>query len=222
MKKAFASGLNLIAPGSGFVLLGRYKLSIAFFVIYFVPICISCWLRYFVTPSGFTTLVIYTGSIHVFSFFATLVLPTSGLEPNSTKAFLSFLLWALLLLCFIVFRDSLFGWAIFHIPSSSMKPTLAPGDIIIVDTWRYRASLPMPKDIIIFTRDEIRGSVFIKRVHPVPEHIESSSRKYYVLGDNQAFSKDSRHFGLIDLSQIRGKATFILLGVNGLKLNPLR
>lgn len=222
MKKTFASGLNLIAPGSGFVLLGRYKLSIVFFALYFVPIFISCWLRYFVTPIGFTTLAIYTASVHVFSFIATLAIHKNSLETHSTKAFLSFLLWVLLLFFFIAFRDSLFGWAIFHIPSSSMKPTLTPGDIIIVDTWSYRSGQPKPNDIIIFTRKETDRMVLIKRVHPIPEHIDSRPMKLYVLGDNQAYSTDSRHFGLIDIAQVKGKATFVLLGQKGLKLKALR
>ena len=45
----------------------------------------------------------------------------------------------------------------------------------------------------------------------IPEEIQSSQniQGIYVLGDNRRFSTDSRHFGLIDSTQVIGKARYI-------------
>ena len=102
-----------------------------------------------------------------------------------------------------------------------MKPTLKPGDVILVDTWSYHNETPKAGDIVLFTRDERDKQVFIKRVHTAPELMHANPNQVYVLGDNRAYSTDSRHFGFVDQKRIKGQATLILLDPHGFSLKPL-
>lgn len=55
----------------------------------------------------------------------------------------------------------------FFIPSSSMEPTLMPGDRVLVSKFTYRFRSPEPKDVIVFIAPDSQSSVeqdFIKRV----------------------------------------------------------
>lgn len=55
----------------------------------------------------------------------------------------------------------------FYIPSSSMEPTLLPGDRVLVSKFMYRFTQPKPNDVVVFVAPESRDSVeqdFIKRI----------------------------------------------------------
>lgn len=221
--KALAGGLNLLIPGMGFNLLGYYWLSLGFLGSWCLTIAGTCWLGYFTTANGFIILLVLLSLIHLSSMAITFRLTPihQPLFKSIATAIAFFLGWCLLLTGFISFRDNVFGWDIYHIPSSSMKPTLTPGDVILVDTWRYHNETPKAGDIVLFTRNQQGKKVFIKRVHIAPESMHDNPNQVYVLGDNRAYSTDSRQFGLIDVKLIKGQATLILLDPHGLSLKPL-
>ena len=101
-----------------------------------------------------------------------------------------------------------------------MEPTLMENQHIII--WRFYYTIlwkkPSLNDIIVF-RDS-SGSLLIKRVCGVPgdkinyndnrlkEYSHIPDGYYLVLGDNKEYSRDSRHIGLISISQIEGKVIF--------------
>lgn len=102
-------------------------------------------------------------------------------------------------LCFIliiiIFRLVIF---IGHVPSESMEPTIPAGSTII----GIRIFSELHKgDIVIFKHD---NTYMVKRIAAVPgETIENSitgelltvpPNSYYVLGDNVAYSYDSRYW----------------------------
>lgn len=92
-----------------------------------------------------------------------------------------------------------FGWLAFHIPSSSMEPTLEVGDRIFVSKWAYgynRYSIPFypsfigekklfgntPKrgDVAVFTKNNIE---YIKRVIGLPgDRIQVKEGRLYING----------------------------------------
>ncbi|WND03656.1 signal peptidase I [Temperatibacter marinus] len=98
---------------------------------------------------------------------------------------------------FLVFIT--FGWIAFHIPSSSMEPTLEVGDRIFVSKWAYgynRYSVPgdpsfigegrlfedMPSrgEVAVFTK---KGVDYIKRVIGVPgDKIQVKEGRLYING----------------------------------------
>ncbi len=82
----------------------------------------------------------------------------------------------------------------FRIPSSSMQPTLAPGDFILVNKYRYGLHLPILRtqltegkrpgrgDVVVFFPPG-QGSYFIKRVVGLPgDRIRYRDKSLYING----------------------------------------
>jgi signal peptidase I len=63
-------------------------------------------------------------------------------------------------------RDATLGYDFFSIPSGSMAPTLQPGDMVVVDTWRYVEVPPEHGDIVVYDGGE--GEKLIKRLVGLP------------------------------------------------------
>lgn len=104
------------------------------------------------------------------------------------------------------------------VAENSMSPTLLPGDSLFVLPagpnglpWLRRA--PRVGSIVIAERE---GRLDVKRVARSPESalesaLESAphqSDALWLLGDNAAASRDSRHSGLVPLSALRGLVVF--------------
>jgi len=79
-----------------------------------------------------------------------------------------------------------------RVAGPSMQPALAEGQVVI----GYRSKHLAADDIVIFRHD---GLDKIKRVAWLDEG------QLYVVGDNPECSRDSRHFGMISLSQVVAK-----------------
>ena len=54
-----------------------------------------------------------------------------------------------------------------EVPSSSMEPTLKPGDLLLVRVDAYRHAQPRCGDVVVFT-DAKRGGLLVKRVIGAP------------------------------------------------------
>ena len=76
-----------------------------------------------------------------------------------------------------------------------MIPFLNPGDEVIV--WKH--SKPKIGDATVFKKN---NKFYIKRVKKI------ENGKYFVLGDNEKESIDSRKFGWIDKKDIIGKVIY--------------
>jgi signal peptidase I len=129
---------------------------------------------------------------------------------------------------------------IYAIPSSSMAPTLEPGDQIVVT--RYFASLPERGHVIVFRSPLRDDELMVKRVIAVPGELIDSrlgrvrigertlpeayvlrpamsgaiqaqivpADSYFVLGDNREDSLDSRSWGVVPRDRIVGRARLVL------------
>ena len=82
-----------------------------------------------------------------------------------------------------------------------MSPIYQDGDYVLVQKMFFRSSL-RPGDTIAF-RHGVYG-VMLKRI----ERLEPDSGLVYVIGENAAFSTDSRDFGPIHQSDMIGKVIF--------------
>lgn len=78
-----------------------------------------------------------------------------------------------------------------RVHGNSMLPTLKHGQIVIA----LKAKKPKANDIIVFEHD---GREKIKRIQSIKNNTA------FVIGDNLAASTDSRKFGPIQRSAIRG------------------
>ncbi|HEX2836017.1 MAG TPA: signal peptidase I [Thermoanaerobaculia bacterium] len=129
---------------------------------------------------------------------------------------------------------------IYAIPSSSMSPTLEPGDQIVVT--RYFGSAPERGHVIVFRSPLHEEELLVKRVIAVPGELVDSrlgrvrigehtlaepyvlrqamsgaiqaqlvpADSYFVLGDNREDSLDSRSWGVIPRERIVGRARLVL------------
>ncbi len=78
----------------------------------------------------------------------------------------------------------------------SMMPVLPPGTIVY--GWRWFRAL-QPGDIVIFFHNDKEK---IKRVEKIED------KKVYVLGDHEAASTDSRHFGWLDIDTVLARVVW--------------
>lgn len=103
----------------------------------------------------------------------------------------------------------------------SMRPTLEPGDRLLVDLWTYRQRAPDPGEIVLFRGPEPEGALLVKRCMPVPAPEALRPRTGYwpptrthrgagvwLRGDNVHESWDSRRFGAVPRDRIVGRVLF--------------
>jgi nickel-type superoxide dismutase maturation protease len=87
----------------------------------------------------------------------------------------------------------------FRVEDDSMRPTLEPGDYVLVNRWAYRVRKPTKGDVVVVKDPEDPERFLVKRISDVdPSRIE-------VVGDNEAHSRDSRRFGPVPLEEVVGK-----------------
>jgi nickel-type superoxide dismutase maturation protease len=85
-----------------------------------------------------------------------------------------------------------------EVTGDSMRPTLTPGDRLLVWRWgRLR-----PGDLVAL-RDPRTGRPIVKRVAERGEN-----RALTVVGDNADHSTDSRHFGPVSHSRVMGRIVY--------------
>ena len=95
---------------------------------------------------------------------------------------------------------------LYRIVQTSMEPTLMENDVVFAfKRWRnnYRKG-----DIVVFNAPD--GNRLVKRV----AHLSTDGNQLFLLGDNSRSSKDSRHFGCVDKSQVLGKVRLLVFGLN--------
>lgn len=91
----------------------------------------------------------------------------------------------------------------FRVEDQSMEPTLRSGDYVVVNRWAYRSRLPIAGDIVVLRNPEAPGQFLIKRIMS-----GDATAGFFVLGDNMAHSRDSRHFGMVARHLIVGKVRY--------------
>ena len=97
--------------------------------------------------------------------------------------------------------SSLFPFNIHIVKGHSMQPFLNEGDRVVVFRWAYVFSQPKKGDVVVFKHND--GKKYVKRIAAMANN--NNGKKFFVAGDNEKDSKDSRNFGHINRKLIIGK-----------------
>ena len=77
-----------------------------------------------------------------------------------------------------------------------MEPAIKEGSEILASSFPYIFIKPKRGDVVVFRKDNF---IFVKRIERILRD------KYFLKGDNENDSLDSRSFGFIDRKDILGK-----------------
>jgi len=105
-------------------------------------------------------------------------------------------------------RLARFALGRYVVEGPSMEPSYRPGDRVLVNRLAYLLHGPVPGDVVVLNDPERPGHQLLKRVAQAPEDAPGPAG-YFVLGDNLARSRDSRTFGLVQRTNIIGRASLI-------------
>ena len=104
-------------------------------------------------------------------------------------------------------------WAI---SGDSMEPGLSDGDRVLVDLWTYRQRPPRPGEVLLLRGPLPARQTLVKRAWKSPSDKDLRPRDglwpngphrigVWVLGDRGSASTDSRDFGSVPETEIRGR-----------------
>jgi nickel-type superoxide dismutase maturation protease len=84
-----------------------------------------------------------------------------------------------------------------------MRPTLEPGDWLLVDPDAYRRRPPRAGHLVVAPDPRAPDRVLVKRVAAI-----DIDGRLLLAGDAREASTDSRTFGAIDAASVQGRAWF--------------
>jgi nickel-type superoxide dismutase maturation protease len=90
------------------------------------------------------------------------------------------------------------------VEGGSMRPTLVPGDWLLVDPDAYRDVRPKVGDLVIVPDPRQPTRLLVKRVAEVHDR----GRELWVSGDSHDASTDSRAFGSVATPTLGGRPWF--------------
>jgi nickel-type superoxide dismutase maturation protease len=86
----------------------------------------------------------------------------------------------------------------------SMRPTLEPGDWLLVDPEAYDDGPPRVGELVLVPDPRSSDRLLIKRV----AEVHDEGRELFVAGDARDASTDSRAFGTVSTSAVEGRPWF--------------
>jgi len=164
--------------------------------------------------------------------------PTSGSKRSSCVGFIVDTVETILLALVLFLAINTLSARV-RVENVSMRPTLEPGQFLLVNRVSYKLGSPHIGDIVVFHAPGVSDLDYIKRVIGLPGdevHIESGivtvnnqplyepyvsegtnytgtwvvpEGEYFVLGDNRNNSSDSHLWGFVPSEDIVGRALLI-------------
>ena len=90
------------------------------------------------------------------------------------------------------------------VKGESMRPTLEPGDWLLVDPDAYADAPPAVDDLVLVSDPRQPSRLLVKRV----SEVHDDGRELFVGGDAPDASTDSRAFGSVSASTVGGRPWF--------------
>jgi signal peptidase I len=173
--------------GLGLLYVGKPRLAVATVMASYGVVALFSWTRLIVsTPYGYClTAGFVLFIIAVTSFAAAVIAARSPLVAvNSYNRWFFYLLWILMAIALSLvgycFRERIFGYGTYVVPSVSMSPTVEKGEFFVADAWRYPAHQPTNGEIVVFELADGTGVRYVKRIVGVPDdRIEIRSHVLY-------------------------------------------
>ena len=166
---AAAAALNVVFPGAGHLYLGRFARFAIPAALFAATLMALGWLGLISTLPGFIAIMTFSAGVFLFAIVDAAVL--GARLGRTTRKWYSrwFVLvaWigvlAVLGSLWEATRESALGYAVYRVPGVSMRPTLAPGDIILVDT-RIPANQELAPGTLVVFRQPRSGALAILRI----------------------------------------------------------
>lgn len=100
-----------------------------------------------------------------------------------------------------------------RVRGESMWPALRPGERVLFDTLAYRLAPPRKGDVVLATHRARPGVRMIKRVAAVQGDtvggVTLARGEFWLLGDNEDRSTDSRDLGVFRVDELVAKAWLV-------------
>ena len=166
---AIAGLLSVGIPGAGHFYIGRRRRFLLPFFSLAATVVLLGYLGLLSTLDGFIGMMALGLAVSLFGMVDSTVLGfRSGPGGSSWPSRIaSTLLWALaivaLMMIWVAGRESLLGYAVYRIPSPTMKPTLEVGDMILVSTRRPAGTALVPGSIVV-VRHAGNSQLYVRRL----------------------------------------------------------
>lgn len=234
--------LAVIGPGLGHLYLGRYRQAWALFIVLLVLLLVAGNTGLLAhTAFGIWWLLAVLIGVRLYGVVSAYRIGSRPIVlPARRRLYVMVALVIAVPSQTIVFqyREALFGYSFYSIPSGSMQPTLIPGDYIVVDS---RVRDYQVGDVVIYDNN---GSRAVKRIAAMggdsfalrngevilngkslgtfhaadysrdPRRLDTQTivlqpDQVFLLGDFRENSNDSRYIGPVSIDQLHGKVTYI-------------
>jgi signal peptidase I len=217
---------SIAGLGLGYLYVGRPRAAFAVPLGVLTIVGAVAWTRLILNPFGTYLLLFALSMISIVSLIHPITLARRVREApvsrwNRGWVYAAWVIGSLLFSSALsASRPTLFGFEPFRIPSVSMSPTMQRGDLVMVDTWRYRSALPSYGDLVVFNVPREIDLKYVFRVVGLPEdRIELRDSELYrndrqvdeaYLGSDGAAATFVRSFGSIVLDS----SSIFVLGDN--------
>ncbi len=157
--------------GLGYLYVGRIGYAIVFAAAPYLFMLAAGWTRLLVDPVGWYAYLPGLVLLWLVQLVHPVVLawsrPLAPAKPyNRGWWYVAWFVGVNAVYAVVPERGTALGYEFYTTPSGSMLPTLAPGDMVVVDTWRYGDDPPAFGDIVVCDLGD--GTNLIKRVVGVP------------------------------------------------------
>ena len=165
--------VSLFVPGWGLWIVGKRNLALAVATSSVGLVLGFSWSRLVLNAEAYLVFCgLLIAVIVVAACYAAIVAvrrnPDSVPPMNWKSTFAFAVVFTVVFLPISWNKSIVLGFEVFHLPASSMAPTLLRGDHFVVDTWAYSDIDIAAGDIAVFAWPGSNGANYVKRVVGVP------------------------------------------------------
>ena len=165
---ATAAGLSLLAPGTGHLYLGRARRFMVPLALFVAVILVLGVLGLISTLAGYMFVLAMAWGLALFALVdgAALGIRSGRGAHKWYMRWFVLAAWIVAIIALVLIwagiREPVLGYATYRIPGAYMRPTLAPGDVVLVNTRLSEGDL-RPNTLVVFRHPQ-SGILYILRI----------------------------------------------------------